>query len=142
MTVRVPSSDLLIDGSRPLTPTQQRKTEIFQQLAHDHRGTPTSPRDRRITFRFGLQPIKVAGISSVEEVHLLPTHLRTSPAEVVRTSLVLRAVGYAVSPVPALPFDHENGTIANVRGRVIEEPGARQFGGSIASDGPNEGLLG
>ena len=55
------------------------------------------------------------------------------------TGLVLRAVGYEVSPVPGLPYDQSTKTLAHVGGRLVEEGTDRVSTGSTASVGPSEG---
>jgi ferredoxin/flavodoxin---NADP+ reductase len=96
---------------------RKRKVDAFRQMSHpDASSTPGS---RRITFRFGWQPMRITGQGSVEAVQLRRTDDRDAPPKTVPATLVIRAVGYGLSPVPGLPFDAANGTIANVAGRVV-----------------------
>lgn len=107
------SDDLSWTGSR------KHKVDAFREMSRP--GSPSTPAGRRITFRFGWQPVRIAGEDAVEAVHLQRTDDKEAPAEIVPAGLVLRAVGYGVSPVPGLPFDASTRTIANVAGRTIDE---------------------
>jgi ferredoxin--NADP+ reductase len=104
---------------RPLTPSERRKVDLFRSMPRGEDLRP--PASRRITFRFGLEPAKVSGRTAVESILLRPTGSRDAAPEMIRTGLVLRAVGYAVSRVPGLPFDQSTSTLANVGGRLVEE---------------------
>jgi ferredoxin--NADP+ reductase len=84
---------------------------------------------RHITLRFQRSPVEIRGDGRVEELVLGRNELRTDDdgrvrphdtgeREVVRTGLVLRAVGYKGVPIDGLPFDDRRGVIPNERGRV------------------------
>lgn len=100
-----------------LTGSQKRKAELFRQMSHDN---SSAPAPRRITFRFGWEPVALAGTDVVQAVHLQSTTRREDPVQVLPAGLVLRAVGYALSPVPGLPFHAATRTIANEAGRAID----------------------
>jgi ferredoxin--NADP+ reductase len=116
--VRVPAADLRIDDATVLTPAQRSKLELFRRVA----GTAWSsdPSSRRITFRFGLEPVQLDGSGHVQQATFRSTASPTAPAEHLATGMVVRAVGYTVSPTLGLPFDVARGTIANVGGRVVD----------------------
>lgn len=117
--VRVLKDDLEHEQARSVSENQRRKLELFRHLARDD--TPGLPAARRITFRFGLQPVKLSGSAAVDSLHLRPTGSTDAPLEVIHTGLVLRAVGYEVSRVPGLPYNQSTKTLANVGGRLVEE---------------------
>jgi ferredoxin--NADP+ reductase len=48
----------------------------------------------------------------------------TDEREVIPCGLVLRSVGYRGVAIPGVPFDEERATIANDRGRVLDESGS------------------
>jgi ferredoxin/flavodoxin---NADP+ reductase len=120
--VRVPIGDLEArqeqDASLPWS--IRRKLELFRHWARRRAGEPSA---RRITFRFGLEPVRISGSSAVESLWLRPTGSPDAPFEVIETGLVLRAVGYEVAPVAGLAFDESSRTIAHVGGRVLEHVG-------------------
>ena len=86
--------------------------------------------DRRINLRYLLSPVSINGEGPVESITFRrnalvedggePRLRPTSETETIKTSLVLRAIGYRARPVPGLPFDEKAGTIANVKGRVVD----------------------
>lgn len=116
--VRVLSDDLEAEP-HPLSGSQRRKMELFRHLAREDTSRLTA--GRRITFRFGLQPVRMSGTAAVDSLHLRPTGSTVAPLEVIHTGLVLRAVGYEVSRVPGLPYDPAAKTLANIAGRLVEE---------------------
>lgn len=118
--VRVPPGDLAVDPDRTLTARQRRKLELFQRLADD--GSPATS-SRRVTFRFGLEAGEITGATAVDGIRLRATGAPAAPLETIDTGLVLRAVGYAVSPVPGIVFDDRTGTLANRQGRVVDTGG-------------------
>ncbi|GAA1787211.1 FAD-dependent oxidoreductase [Pseudarthrobacter sulfonivorans] len=101
------------------TGNRKRKVDAFREMSRP--GSPSTPGGRRITFRFGWQPVHIAGGDMAEAVHLQRTDDKDAAPEIVPAGLVLRAIGYGVSPVPGLPFDASTRTIANVAGRAIDE---------------------
>jgi ferredoxin--NADP+ reductase len=121
--VRALSDDLEAEPARSLSGSQRRKLQLFRHLARDD--APRLPAGRRITFRFGLQPVRMSETAAVDSLHLRPTGSTAAPLEVIHTGLVLRAVGYEVSRVPGLPYDPAAKTLANVAGRLVEEGSGR-----------------
>ncbi|MBB3085519.1 4Fe-4S binding protein [Geodermatophilus sabuli] len=117
--VRVLHDDVARDQGRSMSASRRRKLDLFRQLARDD--APRHPDARRITFRFGVQPVQISGTAAVDSLRLRPTGSADAPLEVIRTGLVLRAVGYEVAPVAGLPYDHSTRTLAHVEGRLVEE---------------------
>jgi ferredoxin/flavodoxin---NADP+ reductase len=117
--VRVLQGDLEQEEARSVSGSQRRKLDLFRDLVRDD--TPRSPAARRITFRFGLQPVEISGEPAVDAVHLSPTGLTAAPLEVLGTGLVLRAVGYEVARVHGLPYDWSTKTLAHSGGRLVHE---------------------
>ncbi|MGC5223541.1 FAD-dependent oxidoreductase [Micromonospora sp. DT81.3] len=89
---------------------------------------PTASRRLHLHFLHG--PVEITGDGRVESVRFE----RTRPAgdgSVVGTGVfvdypvqaVYRAVGYASSPLPGVPFDEVAAVIPNVEGRVVDEHG-------------------
>jgi ferredoxin--NADP+ reductase len=117
--VRVLQGDLEEEEGRSLSASQRRKQDLFRHLVSDD--GPRLPAARRITFRFGLQPVEVSGTTAADALHLSPTGQTAAPLEIIRTGLVLRAVGYEVARVHGLPYDWSTKTLANVGGRIVHE---------------------
>lgn len=116
--VRVSPADLHIDAGRAMTQDQTRKFELFRRLASDTR--PHSDTGRRITFRFGLEPVEISGTTAVTAVVLRPTGRPETTPEVISAGLALRAIGYAVTAVPGLPFDQAARTLSHRQGRCVD----------------------
>jgi ferredoxin--NADP+ reductase len=93
--------------------TGDRRHELLVKVANRH----TRPADRRITFRFGLEPVSIDGDSRVQAVTF---RRRDGGTETIETPLVLRAIGYLGTPVPGLPFEDTAATIPNDRSRVVD----------------------
>jgi len=117
--VRVLQDDLEPGHAASLPQSERRKLDLFRHLARQD--APKHPKTRRITFRFGLEPVAVSGRAAVESIYLRATGSGAPSHEVIQTGLVLRAVGYEVSRVPGLPFDRFTKTLANLGGRLVEE---------------------
>lgn len=117
--VRTLADEVDISDDPSWNGSKKRKVEAFREMSRP--GSPSTPGGRRITFRFGWQPIRIAGEGVTEAVHLQRTDDNVAPPEIIPAGLVLRAVGYGLSPVPGLPFDASKRTIANVAGRAIDE---------------------
>lgn len=88
------------------------------------RRTPTSP--RRIVMRFRLTPTELTGDHAVSGIALARPDGTT---ETLRTSLVIRAVGFRGRQPPGLPFDSSAGVIPNVGGRVVDPESGRPLQG-------------
>jgi ferredoxin--NADP+ reductase len=125
--VRVHRNDFAEPPSRSLPASQRRKLDFFRQLVLSD--DLHSPAERRITFRFGLRPVSIAGTSRVEALHLRSSSSTTAPPEIIPTGLVLRAVGYEVAPALGLPYDYDAKTLANSTGRLVDEHTGRVLEG-------------
>ena len=101
------------------------KLEIPEQAA-----TERPLEDRRINLRYLMSPVSINGEHCVESITFIRNAIvkeegitrltPTAETETIKTSLVLRAIGYRGRPVVGLPFDEAMGTIANVNGRVVD----------------------
>ncbi len=101
------------------------KLEIAAQAA-----VPRPLADRRINLRYFMVPVSIDGDDRVEAITFTryvaaaegdsAQMLPTGETETIKTSLVLRAIGYRGLPIPGLPFDEASGTIVNLRGRVMD----------------------
>lgn len=87
-------------------------------------------------FRFWARPTEIRGSRHVEGVTVERTRLddtgrlvATGATERVSAKAVFRAIGYAGTPVPGLPFDEAKATVPNSAGRVT---GAGQAGRYVA----------
>ena len=116
--VRTRSEEVLDVPSRALSAAERRKLALFQQLSE---GAEHSTVDgRRITFRFGVRPVALAGHDTLESVYLQPSARPEAPPEEVRSRLLLRAIGYQVQGVLGLPYDETSGTLSNAGGRLVD----------------------
>lgn len=112
--------DLVIEGE---VTADSAKTAILAEIA---RRAPR-PGARRIVLRFNAAPVRVLGDRAVEGLEVRATEVvdgravLTGEREVLKTGLVLRAIGYRALPVPGLPFDDQRAVVPNDGGRV--EPG-------------------
>ncbi|GAA4739055.1 FAD-dependent oxidoreductase [Gordonia alkaliphila] len=93
------------------------KVALLRELAA--RPQPAAP---FIRLAFGLTPQEVRGAERATGVRFVRTG--TDETVDVDASLVFTAIGYRGRPIPDLPFDDANGTVANVAGRVTvdQEP--------------------
>lgn len=91
-------------------------------------------RARRLVLRFLRSPLEVLGRDRVEGVRLVRNQLvanedgslkaaASQQTEDMPAGLVVHAIGYRGSPVPALPFDECKGIVPNCDGRVLDRPG-------------------
>ena len=111
-------------------PTVRRNVDILR----DYASREPAGRARTIRLRFRVSPVAVLGEERVEAVELVRNELTadergrvravaTDAHDVVPCGAVFRSVGYRGVPVPGVPFDPESGTMANRRGRVLDEQG-------------------
>jgi ferredoxin--NADP+ reductase len=73
--------------------------------------------DRRVTLRFGLRPVTIHGVDSVESIDF---RRPDGTVENIETGLVVRAIGYRGAAVGSLPFDETTGTLPHVSGSVVD----------------------
>lgn len=119
------SSEALIASSR------QRRTvaSTLQQWAERDPATLTA--SRRIHLHFMQQPARIDGDGRVESITVERTrHLVNGTVEgtgELRTypvGQVYRAIGYASTPLPGVPFDAARRLVPNEQGRVVHEDGS------------------
>lgn len=143
--IEVVAENLVVDDAMErlradgrLDVTTERKLAALESLTERHH----EPGARRIVLRFLSAPSEVLGSDHVEGVRVERTRLverdgRVQPEgtgehDDLRTSLVLRSIGYRGQPVADLPFDPEAAVIPNDRGRVHDAgrpmPGAYVVG--------------
>ncbi|MFT3715911.1 MAG: FAD-dependent oxidoreductase [Gordonia sp. (in: high G+C Gram-positive bacteria)] len=105
-----------IDDDLVHDPEAAEKIVLLRELAE--RPVPDEP---FLQLRFRLTPTQVLGDQAATGVRFT----RTGGDETVDldAGLVLPAIGYFGTPVPGLPFDEKNGTVANIAGRVTDRPG-------------------
>lgn len=117
----------------------RRKLERLHELA----ATEPNPRNRRIVLRFLASPVEVLGTGRVEHLRLAKNRLVVdakgrmqavaTPAKFeIEAGLVLRAVGYAGTPVEGLPFDPIRCITPNREGRVAQADGNAMAGLYVA----------
>ena len=113
-------------GDPPADATAQRNLEILR----DYATRPRKGKRKRIVLRFLASPVELLGRGRVERVRVVRNRLErrddgslrayaTDEELAIDAGLVLRAIGYAGTPVAGLPFDHSRGVIANQAGRVV-----------------------
>jgi ferredoxin/flavodoxin---NADP+ reductase len=135
--VEVDAAELELD---PLTaewvathPDRNRDTNL--DVLRDLAQRPLAGHPRRITFRFMVSPIEIAGHERVEGLVVVHNELyraddgtvRSRPTgqlETLPVRLVFRAIGYIGTPIPGVNFDAEGGVIPNAAGRVLDPSGA------------------
>jgi ferredoxin--NADP+ reductase len=95
--------------------------EYSTRTPHGHR--------RRIVLRFLVSPVEILGADRVTGVRVVRNRLEesadgrlvaraTDETEDIECGLVLRSVGYRGKPFAGLPFDEQQGTLSNDKGRV------------------------
>lgn len=132
-------ADLLVDPAAlrldPISAAQlaadaegQRNLEHLRHFAQ----RPLAGKRRRIHFHFLASPVELLGQHGrVAAVRIEKNELRPDPHGNLKpvglgefytlpAQLVLRAVGYASTPLPDVPFDTRAGLIPNQMGRVID----------------------
>jgi ferredoxin/flavodoxin---NADP+ reductase len=91
-----------------------RKVAMNQEFAAGSRdGT-----NRKVSLRYYLIPEEIGGNEVVESITFRSA--LTGESETFETGLVLRAIGYRVTPVAGLPFDEKEGRVRNEAGRIID----------------------
>jgi ferredoxin--NADP+ reductase len=117
---------LEVSGDRSIA----KKLEILQAFANN----PTSNKSRRLTIRFLVSPVELAGDDRgrVAAMRLVKNALyesddgslrpkATDQFEELPVDMVFRSVGYRGVALPGLPFDERGGIIPNVDGRVQQQ---------------------
>ena len=121
--------DLVVNGTVPNTPsdadfTLVRKLDLLRSLPSSE--TPRDTR-RRIELRFFTAPVALRGDGQVESVDLVATEpdperagrIRvTGDVSELKTSVVLRSIGYRADAFNWLPFDSKASVVPSDCGRV------------------------
>lgn len=102
----------------------RRRYELFKRYAA--RGARSA---RTIEFRFLESPERLVGHSSVEAIVLGRNRMHDAGDKTIvqptglwyeiKTSLVIRSIGYRAAEAPQLPFDVTTGVALNAMGRII-----------------------
>lgn len=105
-------------------------TNNMKYLREFAQRTPSSAKSKRLYFKFLLSPIKIRGMSRVQELLLGKNELvgaagnrqARSTGETVRLQcgLIFRSIGYRGVALPGVPFNDRYGIIPNEGGRVTE----------------------
>lgn len=113
----------------------RRKVATLRRYAE----RPVAGNRRAIVLRFLTSPVQILGTDKVTGLlvshnrleHDDSGHVHARPFgenEVIDTGLIMRAIGYAGTPLLGLPFDERSAVIPNVDGRVVDHghpmPGA------------------
>ncbi|HEU4566962.1 MAG TPA: FAD-dependent oxidoreductase [Marmoricola sp.] len=109
--------DVLVEEGGCRLTADSPRTALLQELS---RRTPRAGR-RRIVLRFRAAPQRLLGDDRVTGVVVSPTDEQGVPrgdGEVLPATMVLRAVGHRVLPIPGLPYDDAAGRIPHEQGRV------------------------
>jgi ferredoxin--NADP+ reductase len=134
--------------------TTAKKLEILHAFADK----PTSGKPRRLTIRFLVSPVELAGNDKgqVANMRLVQNALyesddgslrpkATDQFEELPVDMVFRSVGYQGVALPGLPFDERGGVIPNQNGCVIrrddEVPGIGVYVSGWIKRGPT-GVIG
>ncbi|NEK87322.1 FAD-dependent oxidoreductase [Blastococcus saxobsidens] len=130
---QLPGVDLLADPTevsvteQELETSRGRSADLARRRAivdAAARRTPGSP--RRIVLRYRLTPTELPGDHAVSGVALARPD---GTAEMLDTSLVIRAVGFRGRAAPGLPFDSSAGIVPNDGGRVVDPETGRPLPG-------------
>jgi ferredoxin--NADP+ reductase len=131
-----------------------KKVEILQSYARP----PARAKRRRLTVRFLVSPLEIAGNTVGEVVGLRLVRNRlyatatgtlqaaaTERTEELPVGLVFRSVGYRGVPLPGVPFNESWGVILNDKGRVLDadskQPVTGEYAGGWIKRGPT-GVIG
>ena len=94
---------------------------------------------RRLTLRFWLRPVEIAGSGRVTGLTVERTGIDASGAfggtgetETLDVQMVLRSVGYQSVPLPDVPFDARACVVPNAAGRVLGPDGSPLPGEYVA----------
>lgn len=116
--------DVVVEAPPQLLEGDDPRTRLLAEMA----ARPAREGARRIVLRFLATPVQYTGTDRVTGVDIALTRLVEDEGEVravptgevehLEVGLVLRSVGYRGEPVAGLPFEPEQGTVPNERGRV------------------------
>ena len=149
--LHLPGVDVLIpDDEAVLDPTTRNLIEssstsasvrIKAKLAAEIAARPLNGAAKRIVLRYLRSPTEIFGAGTASGVRVARNSLvynedgsvravTVSEAdETIKCGIVLRAIGYRGSCVPAVPFDEARGVIPNEKGRVVEHVGGNVVDG-------------
>jgi ferredoxin--NADP+ reductase len=115
------------DGAR----SQQRNVKFLQERAAQ--GPTGKPKTLRCRFLVGptalhgqngtLREVQIEHMTLVADASGTPRPKATGTSERLAVDLLFKAIGYRGIPLPGLPFDDKKGIVANLDGRVVEQPG-------------------
>ena len=109
------------------------------RLAAELTARPAVGGRRRLVLRYRSSPVELIGKGGVTGLRIVHNVLRagadgavrvepSDDAEILTTSLVLRAVGHRGIELPGIPFDDERGVIPNRAGLVVDSSGTPLYG--------------
>ncbi|KAG0610595.1 hypothetical protein M758_7G077800 [Ceratodon purpureus] len=137
LSVNVHTSDLVTSPAdleeMKVSRSHKRVYELFVKAAGLKSSTSHGIGDRELPFLFFKNPVEILPSSDgarVAGVKLEKTVLQgekgnpqravgTGEFEDVSCGLVLKSIGYKSIPVPGLTFDHRQGVVPNLKGRVL-----------------------
>jgi ferredoxin--NADP+ reductase len=130
-----------------------RVKKNIQVVAEKAKIEPT-PGRKFVRLRYFVSPVEILGESHVRAVRLELNRVAMRAGEVdieptgrtedVPCDIVFRAIGYKVVPLDGVPMDDRTGTVAHVKGQVVDETGKPMPGRFVtgwAKRGPR-GLIG
>lgn len=130
--VIVDPEDMILDRSSQalIASSNQRRLVAGTLQKWSERDPARLTASRRIHLHFMQAPMLLEGFNQVESITMERTrHLVNGTVEGTGelrrypVRQVYRAIGYASSPVPGVPFDHTERRIPNAKGRVLGSDG-------------------
>jgi len=130
--VVVDPDDMVIERSSEMLmssfPQRKQVVAMLDEWSQRDRSAFTAP--RRVHLHFMRAPASIEGTSAVEGLTVERTrHMvngmveGTGEFETFPVGQVYRAIGYASSPIPGVPFDENLRRVPHQRGRVVDEAG-------------------
>jgi ferredoxin--NADP+ reductase len=153
-------ADLVVEPAAleldPLSRAEAADAEVARNLEHLHNFAqrPLAGKRRRIHFHFLVSPVEILGHDGrvaavrIEKNELRPDQQGHSRAYglgeffTLPAQLLLRAVGYASTPLPDVPFDPRAGIIPNSEGRVLDRAGGQLVPGEYVAGWVKRGPTG
>ncbi|WP_255795002.1 FAD-dependent oxidoreductase [Mycobacteroides abscessus] len=140
----LPGVDVTFDyeGAASGGPVMDSTTAAKINLIHEIASRQRTRANRHLVFRYQTTPMEILGddVSGVTGL----TVMRSHSSEIIKTGLVIRAVGYVGRPLDSLPFDVERGTVPNDAGRVIDPETGEHLAGQYVAGwikrGPRGGI--
>lgn len=128
----VDPADMVFDRSSEelMKSSNQRRIVAKILTGWSERDPATLTASRRIHLHFMQAPVRIEGTDGVEAITVERTRHRVNgtvegTGELHRYPIgqIYRAVGYASSPIPGVPFDAAGRRIPNDKGRVLDDTG-------------------